>query len=115
MITVEVDPAPATVVMARRYLAADLYAEFRAKWESKYRRINDSFAAWAGGPIDRHDGGWTIASGVPSPMSGICSHQLRACARTARPDISIWVIIWVRARDQSGRQPARRVSTQVDG
>jgi hypothetical protein len=69
VITVEVDPATATVVMARRYLAADLYAEFRATWEWKYRRINDSFAAWAGGPIDRHDGGWTIASGVPSTCS----------------------------------------------
>jgi hypothetical protein len=65
VITVEVDPATATVVMARRYLAADLYAEFRAKWESKYRLINDSYAAWAGGPTDRYDRGWTIGSGVP--------------------------------------------------
>jgi hypothetical protein len=65
VITVEIDPATATVVRARRYIAADLYAEFRAKWESNYRHVNDSFAAWGGGPTDRYDRGWTIGSGVP--------------------------------------------------
>jgi hypothetical protein len=45
VITVEVDPSTATVVMAERYSAADLYAEFRATWELKYRHINASFAA----------------------------------------------------------------------
>ena len=50
VITVEIDPATATVVRARRYIAADLYAEFRAKWESNYRHINDSFAAWGRRP-----------------------------------------------------------------
>lgn len=34
---------------ATRYLAADLHAAFLAKWESKYRHINGSFAAWGGG------------------------------------------------------------------
>jgi hypothetical protein len=45
VITVEVDPATATVVMAERYSAADLCAEFGATWELKYRHINASFAA----------------------------------------------------------------------
>ena len=60
VITVEVDPSTATVVTAKRYSVADLYAEFRAKWELKYRHVNASFGAWGGNPADRYDRGWTI-------------------------------------------------------
>lgn len=65
VLTVEVDPTTAGVVRARRYLAADVHARFTAKWESKYRHINPSFAAWGGRPTDRYDRGWTIGSDVP--------------------------------------------------
>jgi hypothetical protein len=65
VIAVEIDPATAAVVTGRRYLAADLFMGFHAKWESKYRHINGSYAAWGGGPTDRYDRGWTIGSGVP--------------------------------------------------
>ena len=65
VITIEVDPETADVVRARRYVAAVLHTEFRAKWESKYRHINASFAAWGGNAADRYDRGWTIGSSVP--------------------------------------------------
>ncbi|MGI8880641.1 MAG: hypothetical protein ACR2KJ_09085 [Jatrophihabitans sp.] len=64
MITVEIDSTTGAVVNARRYQAADLYAAFSNKWESKYRYINSTFAAWGGKPADRYDRGWTIGSGV---------------------------------------------------
>jgi hypothetical protein len=65
VIAVEVDPEAATVMKAKRYSAHDLYNAFYAKWDSKYRHINPSFAAWGGTPEDRYDRGWTIGSGVP--------------------------------------------------
>lgn len=65
VVTVEIDPTTADVVSARRYQAADLYEAFRAKWEDKYRHINNSFAAWGGQPGDRYDRGWSIGSAVP--------------------------------------------------
>jgi hypothetical protein len=48
VITVEIDPSDAAVVSARRYIAGDLFAQFRSKWESKYQHINQTFAAWGG-------------------------------------------------------------------
>jgi hypothetical protein len=42
VITVELDPSDAAVVSARRYLAGDLFANFRTKWESKYQHINQT-------------------------------------------------------------------------
>ena len=65
VITIEVDPETVDVVRAKRYCAADLHTEFRAKWESKYRHLNASFAAWGGDAADRYDRGWTIGTTVP--------------------------------------------------
>lgn len=64
VITVEVDRATANVVKAKRYSADKLFAAFRAKWETKYRHINASFAAWGGSLEDRFERGWTIGSDV---------------------------------------------------
>ena len=66
VVTVEVNPADAAVVTARRYSAASLYSEFRRKWEAKYQHLNGSFAAWGGLPNDRYDRGWTIGTSVVS-------------------------------------------------
>lgn len=65
VVTVEINPATATVVSTRRYRATDLYAEFSAKWKDKYRHVNSSFASWGGQPEDRFDRGWSIGSAVP--------------------------------------------------
>jgi hypothetical protein len=65
VITLEVDPATANVVKAKRYSADKLFAAFSAKWETKYRHINDSFAAFGGRREDRFERGWTIGSDVP--------------------------------------------------
>jgi hypothetical protein len=64
VITLEVAPATANVVKAKRYSADKLFTAFRAKWETKYRHINDSFAAWGGRREDRFERGWTIGSDV---------------------------------------------------
>jgi len=63
VITLEVDPATANVVKAKRY-ADELFAAFRAKWETKYRHVNDSFATWGGRLEDRFERGWTIGFNV---------------------------------------------------
>ena len=65
VITVEIDSSDASVVCARRYLAADLFAHFKTKWELKYQHITQTFAGWGGTATDRYDRGWTISSSVP--------------------------------------------------
>jgi hypothetical protein len=79
VVTVEVDPVTAGVVVARRYLARDLHAVFSAKWASKYRHINANFATWAGGPTDRYERGWTIGSDVP--YTDVTDVLVRAASR----------------------------------
>ncbi len=64
VIALQIDPASADVVEARRYAADDLYRAFRQKWEAKYRHMNSTFAAWAGAPDSRYDRGWTIGADV---------------------------------------------------
>ena len=63
VITLEVDPATANVVKAKRYSADKLFAVFHGKWETKYRHINASFAAWGGRREDRFERGWTMIRG----------------------------------------------------
>lgn len=50
VVTVEVDPATATVLRARRYAAAVLHAEFRIKWETKYSTSTRALPPGAAGP-----------------------------------------------------------------
>jgi hypothetical protein len=83
VVTVEVDPVTADVVVARRYLATELHRVFSAKWESKYRQINASFAAWGGDPTDRYERGWTIGSDVP--YSDVTDLLVRAASRLGVP------------------------------
>ena len=64
VITLEMHPATANVVKARRYSTDKLFAAFRAKWETKYRHINGSFAASGGSREDRLERGWTIGPDV---------------------------------------------------
>lgn len=65
VITVEVDPSTAEVLLARRYSRDDLFSVFQDKWHTKYRHLNTTFAAWGGTPEDRFDRGWRIGATVP--------------------------------------------------
>lgn len=62
VVTLEVDPATAEVVRARRYAAGVLYAEFGARHQGGYADLGH---AWGGAQTDRFERGWTILRGVP--------------------------------------------------
>lgn len=53
VITLEVDPATAQVVRARRYAAADLYKAFCRKHHDKYEAVGHG---WGGAQTDRFEG-----------------------------------------------------------
>lgn len=63
VVAVEIDPATARVVSARRYAAADLFAAFRVKYTDKYAGLG---MAWGGAQADRFERGWTIPPGLRS-------------------------------------------------
>ncbi|MGJ7441042.1 hypothetical protein [Aquipuribacter sp. MA13-6] len=62
VITLEIDPATASVVRARRYAAAELYESFGRKHREKYETIGHP---WGGAQTDRFERGWTIGRDVP--------------------------------------------------
>lgn len=62
VITLEVDPATAQVVRARRYAAADLYKAFWRKHHDKYEAVGHG---WGGAQTDRFERGWTIGRHGP--------------------------------------------------
>jgi len=63
VVAVEIDPATARVVSARRYAAADLFAAFQVKYTDKYAALG---MAWGGAQADRFERGWTIPPGLRS-------------------------------------------------
>jgi hypothetical protein len=79
-ITLEVDPATANVVKAKRYSADKLFADklfaaFCGKWETKYRHINASFAAWAEDARTASRAAGPSDPTCRSPISRTCSPQ----------------------------------------
>ena len=63
VVTVEIDPATARVVSARRYAAAGLFAAFQAKYIDRYVALG---MAWGGAQADRFERGWSIPPGHQS-------------------------------------------------
>lgn len=63
VVTIEIDPATASVRSAKLYAADDLYAGFKRLFDGKYAAIG---MTWGGRQQDRFERGWTIPSvGVP--------------------------------------------------